>query len=403
LYGGTLNLQGGLNLSDTISPASYLQEGGTNRTTDIVLEPGLSGPSPDFTLNGGLLVDNNVSIFADSIFTDIQQNGGTHSISNVLNIMGGTRVGVIRPALYQLNNGTLSAGNISLNSGGGSAWFVQTNGVARAGELEASGYAWWGSYSELTLAGGTLSCSNSSWLDGTIMHQNGGALVVSNSLSFSGVRVNGGGFTNYSRYELLGGTLTASNINVGGDWIIGDSNTNRISNPGTCSLSHAIIISNAVEQLGRFVLAGNATTDLAGSASQLSFANSSGETWAGGAILTVTNWNGNSSGGGAEQLKFGTSQSGLTSGQLSQIQFRVGTNSYSAKILNTGEVVPDHVITPFVAFSTQGNNMVLTWPAGWSLQTATNVAGPYSDVLGATSPYTNNMTLDRQRFFRLAQ
>jgi hypothetical protein len=270
-------------------------------------------------------------------------------------------------------------------------------------QIQSSGQAWWGSYSEITLAGGTLSCSNLSWIDGGITHQYGGALVVSNLLSFSGSRVNGGGFTNASEYDFIDGTLIASNINAGGVWIIGDGTPNRISNPGTCSLSGTLQIGNATEQLGRFILGSNATINLAGSASKLSFANSSGQSWAGAAVLAITNWNGNPSGGGAEQLKFGTDQSGLTPAQLNQIQFQFGTNSYSAKILNTGEVVPNQVITQPVAFSRQGNNMILSWPSGWSLQSATNVAGPYSPVSGATSPYTNDMTHDPQRFFRLGQ
>jgi hypothetical protein len=402
LYGGTLTLPGGLTFYDTHTTASYLQEGGTNRTTDIVLEPGLSGPSPDFTLNGGLLADNNVSILADSIFTDLQQNGGTHSISNVLNVMGGTRTGSIRPAVYQLNGGTLSARSISLDSHQGDGRFVQSNGVAHAEEIQAFGQAFWGARSEITLAGGTLSCSNLSSIDGGVIHQYGGVLVVSNLFNLGGYLETPGPII-YSRYELLGGTLSASNINVGADWIIGDSTTNRINNPGTITLSHTLQISNAVEQLGRFILASNSMINLAGSASQLSFANSSGEAWNGGATLVISNWNGNSSGGGAEQLKFGSNQSGLTSAQLGQIQFRVGTNSYSAKILNTGEVVPDQVIQPTVAFSKQGNNLVLNWPAGWTLQTSTNISGPFLDLPNVTSPYTNDMTVTPQRYFRLKQ
>jgi hypothetical protein len=200
----------------------------------------------------------------------------------------------------------------------------------------------------------------------------------------------------------------ASNIDVGGDWVIGDSSgTNRIRNPGFCSLSHTLAISNAVEQLGRFILSGDATIDLAGSASRLSFANSSGEIWAGAGMLLVSDWNGTPSGGGAEQLKFGTDQSGLTQAQLNQIWFRIGPDLYSAKILNTGEVVPDHVVPPPLTFSKQGNKFVLDWLEGYLLQTATNVVGPYQNVLGtgfssyATPPYTNDMTLDPQRFFRL--
>ncbi|MBW8863648.1 MAG: hypothetical protein JF609_01760, partial [Verrucomicrobia bacterium] len=176
--------------------------------------------------------------------------------------------------------------------------------------------------------------------------------------------------------------MTASNINIAADWVIGDGSTNRISNPGFCSLSHTLQVGNAIEQLGRFILASNATIDLAGSASELSFANSSGEIWADGATLVIAGWNGSLAGGGAEQLRFGTDQSGLTPAQLGQIQFQIGsaTNFYPAKILGTGEVVPDNVPVPGVACSQHGNNMVLTWPSGWSLQTATNIAGPYFDV-----------------------
>jgi hypothetical protein len=88
---------------------------------------------------------------------------------------------------------------------------------------------------------------------------------------------------------------------------------------------------------------------------------------------------------------------------LSQIRFRIGSELYTANILSTGEVVPDQLTTPSLTFSTQGNNLVLTWSSGWSLQSATNALGPYSDVPEATSPYTIDTTLEPQRFFRLRQ
>jgi len=67
-------------------------------------------------------------------------------------------------------------------------------------------------------------------------------------------------------------------------------------------------------------------------------------------------------------------------------------------------IQPPIVSAPDVSFSLQGNNLILTWPAGWSLQSATNVPGPYFDVPGATPPYTNDMFLEQQqRFFRLRQ
>lgn len=47
-----------------------------------------------------------------------------------------------------------------------------------------------------------------------------------------------------------------------------------------------------------------------------------------------------------------------------------------------------------------GTNLVLTWGGSYGLQTATNVAGPYNDLSGSTSPYTNNLA-GPPRFFRL--
>ena len=46
-----------------------------------------------------------------------------------------------------------------------------------------------------------------------------------------------------------------------------------------------------------------------------------------------------------------------------------------------------------------GGNVVLTWPTG-TLQQSTNAAAFYTDVVGATSPYTNAITAG-QKYFRV--
>ena len=410
LYGGNLNLPGGLSLLGYPNNAtSYLQEGGTNQTTTVYVSP---ESSSSFKLNGGLLADDNVSVLADDFGSSaVEQNGGSHVIAGTLTIAGGAANGfTILPATYRLNGGMLSAGVIELSADQGDSVLVQSNANTVAGTVYAHSVGYYSSHNtQVTLAGGTMSCSNYTTKDGGgSLVQSGGSLVVSNLLDFGGSR-DIGGYLNplliYGRYTFIGGTVNATNISITGDWIIGDGTTNRISNPGFFSLSHTLQISNAVEQLGRFVLATNATINLAGSASQLSFQNSSGESWDTGATLVILNWNGNPSGGGAEQLKFGTDQTGLTPAQLNQIHFNIGsaTNFYSAKILGTGEVVPDIAAAQGVAFSRQGNDLILTWPAGWSLQTATNVLGPFLDVPGATPPYTNDASLGQHNFFRLRQ
>ncbi|HUR46472.1 MAG TPA: hypothetical protein VMZ27_11400 [Candidatus Saccharimonadales bacterium] len=406
LYGGNLTLPNGLTLMGGNNAfSSYFQAGGTNRTTTVFLEPNLFGISPQFTLNGGLLADYDVNLQGDNFGRiSIEQNGGAHVITNTLSLTGGARgPGDSRPADYRLNGGTLSAGSINLNATWGDAGFSQSNGVAQVGNIQGNGS---GSQNYFTtgvgLYGGALTTSNLFVNDGGHIYQSGGALTVSKTLGFSGYIEPGTKL--YASYTFLGGTLFASDIFVGGKWIIGDSSVaNRITNPGTVTLSQSLQISNAVEQLGHFILASSATIDLAGSASRLSFANSSGQTWASGATLVVSNWNGNAAGGGPEQLKFGSNQSGLTPAQLSQIRFSSLTNLYPAKILSTGEVVPVQPSGQNVIYSRQGSNLVLTWPSGWTLQSATNVVGPYLDVPGATSPSSYNVTSEPQRFFRLRQ
>jgi hypothetical protein len=58
---------------------------------------------------------------------------------------------------------------------------------------------------------------------------------------------------------------------------------------------------------------------------------------------------------------------------------------------------------PVLASSAITNAMVLSWSdPTFALQVATNVDGIYSNVPGATSPYTNSAT-ETQEFFRLKQ
>jgi len=52
-----------------------------------------------------------------------------------------------------------------------------------------------------------------------------------------------------------------------------------------------------------------------------------------------------------------------------------------------------------LSITKSASGVVLSWPNG-TLQQSTNVSGIYSDVLGATSPYTNAIS-GTQRFFRV--
>src|SRR5205823_4607108 len=151
-----------------------------------------------------------------------------------------------------------------------------------------------------------------------------------------------------------------------------DGTANRISNPGYFSLSHTLQIGNAVEQLGRFILATNATIDLKGEAAKLSFANSSAEVWNSAAKLIVTNWNWLTSEYYlGDQLKFGTNQSGLTAAQLQRIHFinpaGYAPGDYAAQMLGDGEVMPGGPASGDFTndwTSADGNWHDLTWSLG---------------------------------------
>jgi hypothetical protein len=65
--------------------------------------------------------------------------------------------------------------------------------------------------------------------------------------------------------------------------------------------------------------------------------------------------------------------------------------------------VPNTVLPrPQLSFSSIGGSLVLSWTGSFTLMSATNVTGPYVDVPGATSPYTNS-ALSGQRFYGLRQ
>ena len=52
-----------------------------------------------------------------------------------------------------------------------------------------------------------------------------------------------------------------------------------------------------------------------------------------------------------------------------------------------------------ISIQPSAGNTALSWPAG-TLQSATNLFGPWQDVIGATSPYTNPAALP-QEYYRL--
>ena len=71
--------------------------------------------------------------------------------------------------------------------------------------------------------------------------------------------------------------------------------------------------------------------------------------------MQVWNWSGSLAGGGPDQLFFGSSDAGLTPAQLASITFvdpaGLGSGTYGAQLLTSGELVPVPEPSPLLAFS----------------------------------------------------
>lgn len=67
---------------------------------------------------------------------------------------------------------------------------------------------------------------------------------------------------------------------------------------------------------------------------------------------------------------------------------------------STYSTVTNTIVLPItLTIHVSGNNAILTWPAG-TLQSASQLNGPYINVTGATSPYTNTLS-GAQQFYRV--
>lgn len=122
--------------------------------------------------------------------------------------------------------------------------------------------------------------------------------------------------------------------------------SNRVADSSNFRLSGGTLATGGFsDTVGTLTLTANSTIDMGAGASILNFSNSSSTTWTTGATLSITNWSGiPNTGGGTDQIFFGTTSSGLTSAQLDQIFFinpaSLPAGTYAAKILASGEVVP---------------------------------------------------------------
>jgi len=77
------------------------------------------------------------------------------------------------------------------------------------------------------------------------------------------------------------------------------------------------------------------------------------------------------------------------------------TGANGSVVSSAATLTVSNLPSTLVTAAQVGRNVVITWTGSGVLQSALSVAGPYQDVTGASSPYTNSPPLARTRFFRL--
>jgi len=421
-FDGTYELDGGsstntsLFIPDTSNgytlgypSGAMLQTGGTNQTGPINLGGRGTGDMLYYSPLSGAYVLSNGLLLATSTYVDVggtvTQTGGTFANSGQLTLGADLLHTSSNPFMFACGQYVLQGGFVAENSIASSGFFTQSGGTNQVtGTSQISSIASMGNQvAHYTLSGGLFTTTGLA-LSNAVMTQSGGSLLTGNlGLSATVAPTSYTTSYGYFGYDLSGGQLSVSSLQLGG-YAVFHHRGGTLLEPGLLTLAGGLWDEQtSVQQFGPLLLGAssgsNANFSLPSSGNCIvHFANSSGQAWNSSALLSINNWHGSPSGGGATQLYFGSNSSGVTAQQLAQIQFNISGSYYPAAILATGEVVP--VSSPLLQSTRNGNTLTLQWGSGWVLQSATNAAGPYQDVSGATSPYAVNMTKS-QEFFRL--
>jgi len=367
---------------------------------DISSDASLGASSNNITINGGRLGSNSGLVFTilstrniylgsaagtsvsvkgatgdltyNGVFQDlttggilVKQGAGTLDIGGANTYTGATSI----------NNGTiqLTTGNNRLPTG--TLLSLGQASSVNLGTLDLNGFSQQVAGLQSTV--GTNSTSgtsnaiiNTSATPATLtVNGNGNYTYGSGTLTNTGVIngaismvFNGGGTETLGGASGYTGSTTVNNANLvvsgslngtsslsvtSGTLQLGSNNGINHTNPAPLSLSTGVL--NTAGNKASFAdltATGASTIDLGvgSTSSLLNFADSHNDIWSG--TLTIADWNGSFSGGGPDEIFFGSSASGLTSTQLGDINFlnpTIGgvaeTGDYSAAILSTGEVV----------------------------------------------------------------
>jgi len=233
-----------------------------------------------------------------------------------------------------------------------------------------------------------------------------GAITNSASLTKAGggpLVLNGNTTNTYGATYVNAGTLIlsksntncaipAAGITISNGGILQSAASDQISDLASMNLSGGTWQTGGFnETLFVLKVASNSIINM-GSSGVIKFGNSSAIPWGGTSVLSIQGWQGRANGAGTSQLYFGATSAGLTTQQLSQIQFvnPLGlSGNFSAKILSTGEVVPGFVLPTFGAqpqsqAALVGNNVTFTASGNGTSPLSYQWKAGSSNILGAT-------------------
>jgi hypothetical protein len=351
-----------------------------------------------YTLSNGVLRTGYTAVESrDSTFTHV---GGSHIATNGLSLYGFIK-GPAQPfyARYELLSGNLVTSQLDLSTAG----FNHTGGTNQVSGSVVF-HAQYDGPSGYSLSSGTLLCSNitiggGGRYESAGISQAGGTIIISNRLEIGEDSI----YYEPAAYNLDAGVLQVNTLRI---WPYG---TFRVTGGSLISTGMVQLAGGRIEmlapqaQFGPLDFSRTSYIAFASSPSVLRFANSRDSLLDFGILLVITNWSGSTNGGGYHQLIFGNSADAWTPGQLGDTLFRnpagLPPGDYPARILANGEVVP--ISSPLLMVSRGTNSATLSWSGPYTLQTATNVAGPYLDLSNASSPYSVQANGERQRYFRL--